>query len=155
MCVGEKAMDEDHKNLVLLFNELHDAVMTGRAKPELDDLLEGLVTFTSYHHAHEEQFVAKSGYQFSAEHQLEHDRMLDEFMDLQVHFASGKELAHYMEVMNGLRVSLFKHIQGSDHEFVAYLKAWDAGAILSAADVPEEIIPQAAAMGASSGAGPA
>ena len=146
MSVGVKLLDNDHKKLVLLVNELRDAVVAGRARPELDTLLEGLVVFTRFHHAQEEQLLDESGYQGSAAHQLEHDQLLDQLMDLQSHFTSSAELASDLDVMNRLRVWLLEHIQDSDHEFVSHLKEKRVDSIRVAWSTPDHVAQESPAI---------
>jgi hypothetical protein len=57
-------------------------------------------------------------------------------MELQVHFAVSTELANDLDVMNRLRVWLFKHTQGADQEFVPHLKAKKVDSILASWSTP-------------------
>ena len=131
MSVGVKLLDNDHKKLVLLINQLHDGLMTGRAKLGLERIFQGLVSYTRVHHAHEEQLLVEAGFQDSVAHKQEHESTIERAVELQMRFNSSEELAAELEVINQLREWLFRHIQGSDQEFVAHLKAKGVDALLA------------------------
>ena len=136
MSVGVKLLDNDHKKLVLLVNKLFDGVVAVGARPALESVFEELVDFTRLHFFHEERLLAETGYPDSAAHRHEHDQLLEQLMELQVHFAVSTELANDLDVMNRLRVWLFKHTQGADQEFVPHLKAKKVDSILASWSTP-------------------
>ena len=131
MSVGVKLLDNDHKKLVLLINQLHAGLMTGRAKPALERGFEDLVRYTRIHHSHEEQLLVETGYPGSAAHKQEHESTIEQAVELQMRFQSSEGLAAEQVVINHLREWLFRHIKGSDKEFVAHLKAKGIDAILA------------------------
>jgi hemerythrin len=131
MSVEVKLLDNDHKKLVLLINQLHDGLMTGRAKLELEGVFEDLVSYARVHHAQEEHLLIESGYHGSAAHKQEHESTIERVVELQMRFRNSEELAIELEVVNQLRDWLFSHIQGSDQEFVAHLKAKEVNALLA------------------------
>jgi hemerythrin len=132
MSVGVKLLDNDHKKLVLLINQLHDGLITGRAKPVLERVFEELVSYTRVHHTHEEQLLVETGFHGSAAHKLEHESTIERAIELQMRFQSSEGLASELEIMHQLREWLFRHIQGSDKAFVAHLKAIGVNEILAA-----------------------
>ena len=131
LSIGVKLLDNDHKKLVLLINQLYDGLKTGRAKLELERVFEDLVSYARVHHAHEEQLLVETGFQGSAAHKQEHESSIKRVVELQMRFKSSEELAIELEVVNQLRDWLFSHIQGSDKEFVAHLKAKEVNALLA------------------------
>jgi len=139
MNVGVKLLNNDHKKLVILINNLHDGLVTGQYKPELEDLFESLVNSTSVHHANEEKFLAEAGYHSFQMHKQEHEQMLEQLMELQIRFISSARLGVEIEVIHQLRTWLFKHIQGSDQQFAPHLKTINVGAILADWKAPIEI----------------
>jgi len=136
MSVGVKLLDNDHKKLVLLINHLHDGLVAGHARLELEGIFDKLVDFTRLHFSHEERFLAEAGFQGWAAHRQEHDQLLDQLMELQVRFLSGAARAKDRDVMNRLRAWFFKHTQGADQDFVPHLKAKGVDSILAAWDKP-------------------
>ena len=141
MSVGVKLLNNDHKKLVLLINQLHDGLMAGRAKPALDRLFEDLVSYTRVHHANEEQLFVETGFQGSAAHMLEHDSTIERAVELQLRFKSSEVFAAELEILHQLREWLFRHIQGSDQEFVSHFKVKGIDAILAARETLNRMEP--------------
>jgi hemerythrin len=139
MSVGVKLLDNDHKKLVLLINDLHDGIMAGRARPTLDRVIEKLVKFTRIHFAHEEQLFAETGYPGAAAHKQEHDYMIEQVKHLQACFKSDAPMAMYLEGIELLKNWLFSHLQGSDQEYGPYLEAKGVNSILTAWEKPVSV----------------
>ncbi|MGO9775221.1 MAG: bacteriohemerythrin [Terracidiphilus sp.] len=131
MSVGVKLLDNDHKKLVLLINQMHAGLMTGRAKPSLERVFQDLISYTRIHHSHEEQLLLETGFHGTATHKQEHESTIERAVELQMRFKSSEVLGAELEIMHQLREWLFRHIQGSDKEFVAHLKAKGVDAILA------------------------
>lgn len=131
LSVGVKLLDNDHKRLVLLVNQLHDGLVTGCSKPALESLFEELAVFADTHHAHEEQLLAETGYPGLEAHKYEHHQMTGLLLELQARFTNSSQLAVELEIVQQLREWLFRHIQASDHKFISHLKAKDVNAILA------------------------
>jgi hemerythrin-like metal-binding protein len=129
--VGIKLLDNDHKKLVILLNNLHDGLITGIPKPDLESTFVRLVEYTRIHHANEEKFLAEAGYHSSEMHKQEHDKMLDQLLELQTRFLGCAQLGVEMEILHQLRMWLFKHIQDSDQKFAAHLKTINVEAVLA------------------------
>lgn len=123
MSVGVKVLDDDHKRLVALVNELHDALKTGHGKDALGKILDSLVTYTKSHFAREEQFFARTNYPDSAAHKKEHDDLTNQVLQVQAKFNSGASTGLSLQVMNFLRDWLTNHIQGSDKKYGPYLNS--------------------------------
>ncbi len=123
MSVGVKVLDDDHKRLVALVNELHDALKTGHGKDALGKILDSLVTYTKSHFAREEQFFARRNYPDSAAHKKEHDDLTNQVLQVQAKFNSGASTGLSLQVMNFLRDWLTNHIQGSDKKYGPYLNS--------------------------------
>jgi hemerythrin-like metal-binding protein len=129
--VGVKLLNNDHKKLVILLNNLHDGLVTGLPKPALETIFEQLVTYTRIHHTNEEKFLAEAGYHSSVMHKQEHEQMLEQLLELQIRFLGSAQLGVEMEILHQLRVWLFKHIQESDQKFAVHLKTINVEAVLA------------------------
>lgn len=135
--VDVKLLDNDHKKLAILINDLYDGLMDGRARESLEGIFEELLAYTRIHFVHEEELLAEAGYSGAEAHKKEHDHEFGQILDLQERFRSATEQASYLEVMHQLKDWLFVHIRRSDKEFVPYLKAKGIDAILAAWDEAE------------------
>jgi hemerythrin len=123
LSVGVGVLDEDHKKLVGMVNELYDAMQAGHGKEKLGRILDGLVQYTKMHFAREEKFFAQTGYADTAAHKQQHDALTGQVLDVQRKYASGLTATLSIDVMNFLRDWLVKHIQGSDQKYRPHLNA--------------------------------
>jgi len=135
MSVGVKLLDNDHKKMAIIINELHGGIWAGRAKPELERIFEALIAHIRVHFTHEEQLFTNTGYPDAAIHAREHQHLMERVLDLQARFKNGTELDSYLEVINLLKGWIFSHIEISDQEYAPHLKAQAVNAILAARQV--------------------
>ena len=68
LSVGVGVIDEDHKKLVGMVNELYDAMQAGQGRDSLGRILNGLVQYTKFHFAREEKCFAQTGYPAAVPH---------------------------------------------------------------------------------------
>lgn len=123
LSVGVKVIDDDHKKLVGIVNELYDGMSVGHAKDALAKVLGRLVEYTKIHFAREEEFFAKTGYQDAAAHHKEHQDLLHTVTELQTRFQTASSTSLSIEVMTFLKNWLTNHIQGSDKRYGPHLNA--------------------------------
>jgi hemerythrin len=137
MSVDVKMLDNDHKRLAILINDLHGGLMAGRDSKELERIFDELVAYARVHFAHEERILAEAGYSGAAEHKQEHEKKINQLLGLQARFNRAKESADYLEILDQLKEWLFTHMEHSDKEFVAHLKAAGIDSILAAWNEPK------------------
>lgn len=121
LSVGVQQLDDDHKKLVSMLNELHDGLLAGHGKESLGHVLDGLVAYTKTHFAHEEALFAKTHYPMAAWHKKEHDDLTKTVLDVQARFKGSANLTLTLDVMKFLKDWLFNHIQGSDKKYAPHL----------------------------------
>ena len=131
MSVDVKLLDNDHKKLAILINDLHDGVMTGCARERLEHIFDEIVADSRTHFDHEERFLDKAGYSGAGAHKHEHGHKIQQVLVMQARFMTGATFADDLEVLNQLRDWLVNHIQDSDQKFVAHLKAAGVDSILA------------------------
>ena len=120
-------IDEQHKMLVQMINQLHEAMSTGQGRNVLKPLLGNLVQYTVTHFAFEEQAMQRANYPDFQEHRQQHELLKQQVQDMQARLNSG-ELSLTIDMLNFLRDWLVKHIQGADQKYVPFLaKAATAG----------------------------
>jgi hemerythrin len=123
MSVGVKVLDEDHKKLVEMLNQLNDGIIAGQRRAALELVIGKMADYTNVHFAREERFFAQTGYPGGDAHKMEHEHLRRRVLNLQMRFESGQSLDLSMEVLNFLKKWLTNHIQGSDMEYRPYLNA--------------------------------
>ena len=115
-------IDLQHKKLVELLNQIHDAAQAGRGKDVLERILEDLVTYTKVHFSTEEDFFTKHSYPRSVQHKAEHDALTKKVLKYQEEYNSGRS-ALTIEVMKFLKDWLTNHILAVDKQYTPFLNA--------------------------------
>ncbi len=123
LSVGVKLLDDDHKKLVGMVNQLYDAIQGGKGKESMGPILDGLIDYTKVHFAHEEHLFVQTGYPASSAHKKEHDDLTRQVLDVQQKYKAGVNGTLSLEVMNFLKNWLVNHIQGSDQKYGPYLNS--------------------------------
>lgn len=123
LSVGVGVLDDDHKRLVGLVNELYDAMQSGRGRDVLGRILNELIKYTQMHFAREEKFFAQTGYAAARGHKQEHDTLTGQVLDVQRRYAAGPSAALSLDVLQFLKNWLINHIQGSDQKYRTHLNA--------------------------------
>jgi len=111
--VGSKFIDDDHKKLVRLVNDFHEAMEQGRGNDVVGKVLHNLVVYTQAHFTREEAEMQRIKYPKYLAHKLEHDKLIREVTELQSSFASGKAMLT-IKVSKFLRDWLMTHIKQTD-----------------------------------------
>jgi hemerythrin len=123
MSVGVKALDDDHKKLVGMVNELHDGILAGHSKEALGPVLDRLVNYTKVHFSREEELFAQTKYPDAVSHKKEHDELIKKALDLQQRYKGGATSMLSLETMSFLKSWLNHHIQGVDKSYAPYLNS--------------------------------
>jgi hemerythrin len=121
--VGVPSVDEQHKKLLALLNELYDAMQAGKSKAVLGKVLKELSDYTIYHFQYEESLFIQTGYRAAPEHNKEHEVLTKLLQDVRQKYSDGATPALSEEVLNFLRRWLFVHITSSDKKFGPHLIA--------------------------------
>jgi hemerythrin len=120
LSVGVKDIDEQHKTLVDLVNQLHRAISEHRASEVAIGILEELAAYTQTHFQTEEALMSLLQYDGYRVHKAVHDALIEEVAELKAKLAAGKASVNF-ELMHFLKQWLTKHIQGDDAQLGAYL----------------------------------
>jgi hemerythrin-like metal-binding protein len=115
-------IDAQHKNLVNIVNELHQAMTTGKAKQELGKILSVLIKYTQVHFKTEETFMESHRYPDYAYHKSQHEQLAKTVLDFQSKFQKN-EVGLTIEVMDFLKDWLGKHILGADKKYTPFLNS--------------------------------
>jgi len=121
LSVGVKALDEDHKKLVGMVNQLHEGLVAGHGREVLAKILDGLVSYTKVHFAREEKYFLESGYPGAALHKKEHDHLTQQVLDVQKKYKEGTSSTLSLDVMHFLKDWLVNHIQKDDQKYMHHL----------------------------------
>jgi hemerythrin len=120
--VKVKKFDDQHKKLVDLVNQLHDAMKSGQGNTVIGVVLQSLISYTATHFADEIKLMQANGYPELAKHQAEHDKLVKQVVEFQQKFQDGSAMLT-MTVLSFLKDWLVKHIQGEDKKYGPFLNA--------------------------------
>lgn len=123
LSVGVGVLDEDHKRLVRMVNDLYDGLQAGHGRDMLGRILDELVTYTKVHFAREEKLFGETAYPAAAQHKQEHDALAGRVIDVQKKYAAGANAILTIDVLQFLKNWLVNHIQGSDQKYRPHLNA--------------------------------
>jgi len=114
--IGVDTVDEQHKGLFSLTNDLYDACMEvggGVASEHFKDVLQKAVSYVAMHFSTEEKIMQATKDPNYDEHQREHDLFVRKVMKEAANLDSGGDDAPEI-FMNFLRDWIAKHVNGTD-----------------------------------------
>jgi hemerythrin len=112
-------VDDQHKQLFKLLNDLHEAMTVGKSKEVLGSIFDQLVSYTQYHFSAEEKLMRDNGYPKLADHMKLHDEFTAEILHFQKDVKSGK-IGMGIQVRDYLKDWLVKHVMGEDQKYVPF-----------------------------------
>ena len=118
--VNAPGIDAQHQKLFVLINSLHAAMIQGKGREVLAQILDGLVDYTKVHFAAEEMMLEKFNYPDLQAHQAEHDVFIRKAYALQTDYRNGKQ-ALTLPVMDFLKGWLINHILKTDKKYMPFV----------------------------------
>lgn len=115
---GIQVIDDQHRRIVDMINQLHDAREQGR--DAVGNVLSELVDYTLSHFAFEEALLEEAGYEFSRPHKRVHEIFIGRVSDYNLRFKAGEDIAQ--ELIGLLSRWLFNHIRSDDAGYVQAVK---------------------------------
>ena len=116
LSVGIEEIDAQHKVLVGLINEMHDAIQNRHGAAVADDILRRLRDYTVIHFAVEESLMRIFDYPEYEDHKSSHEYLIEQVRSLQHKVESGSHSISF-ELMHFLRTWLTKHIMEEDKRY--------------------------------------
>ena len=118
--VKVKKIDEQHHKLVDFTNELHEAMLKGKSREILNQIINGLVDYTVIHFSTEETLLEKYNYPGLAIQKKEHASFVKKVSEFQDGIKNQK-FGLSIEIMTFLSDWRKNHINGSDKNYSAFL----------------------------------
>jgi len=115
-------IDEQHKKLFNIINQLHEALGAGKGQATVKTILKELVDYTVTHFRAEEALLEKQAYPNLAVHRLEHKNLVDKIKKFQSEYETG-QLGMAVQVMNFLQDWLKSHILKTDKQYSPFLNS--------------------------------
>ncbi len=118
---GVVKIDEQHKELMRLINEVHVEMLKGKEKSSLIILFEELFNYVIIHFATEEQMMKKYRYEEFENHQKQHIKLKEKMLKKKIDYEE-KKITLSMQIMILLKDWLQNHILETDLKFAEYMK---------------------------------
>lgn len=115
-------IDNQHKKLIELINELHDNMKQGKGKEAVGRILKELANYTQYHFQTEENLFKKYLYPESKIHEQQHKDLLEKVTNLIKDFENGNGILP-MDLLEFLKDWLVNHIGKSDKKYTPFFNS--------------------------------
>ncbi len=120
--VNIAALDDEHKRLFVIINELNQALANGEGKAATDSVLRKLVDYAKAHFAAEEALLAEYRFPETPTHRAEHDKFTQSIAKFREDDRAGKPGVP-VSLMLFLQARLKEHILVSDKGYTSFLNA--------------------------------
>lgn len=114
--VGIEEMDNDHKKLLNLINQLQTAVHYYTGKEFEEKALDELVDYTKTHFKKEEKLLEDNGYADLEAHKLQHEKFIAKVTSFLEQYKKDSDMT-MTDTLEFLKDWLIKHINGTDKEY--------------------------------------
>jgi len=120
LSVGIQEIDEQHKVLVDLINQLHDAIAHHHGAEACVHIMDKLCEYTKIHFAVEESILRILGYPDYDDHKAHHEMLLKQVQELR-HKMEHEDHSISFELLHFLKKWLTIHILEEDTAYVEHL----------------------------------
>jgi hemerythrin-like metal-binding protein len=120
--VGISSIDNQHKRLVSILNELYNRLDSGKGKEAMGNTLSALIDYTKTHFSAEEGIMKLHDFPGYQEHKETHARMASHVVKLSRDFQVG-EITSPIQIANFLKGWLSKHILETDKQYGLFLNS--------------------------------
>lgn len=117
--VKVKQIDEEHKKLIEILNELHNAMLSAQGKTVIEQVINKMANYTKVHFSSEEGLMEKYGYPDLPSHKKEHELFIEKVNQFSEKYKSGEALLS-IEIMEFLKNWLMGHINGVDKQYSSF-----------------------------------
>ncbi|HAF30120.1 MAG TPA: hemerythrin [Bacteroidales bacterium] len=119
--VGYDEIDNQHKGLVIMINELFTFMTEGKSKENLEIIFDHLTVYTKEHFSNEEKMMLKYDYPDYEQHKLEHVKFIERLNSFKSDFENNK-ITISLELLNFLKDWLLNHIVITDKKYMPLLE---------------------------------
>lgn len=119
LVIDNGPIDQDHRHLVELVNELHTATSEGQGHSVVGHILEQLIVYTQEHLTREERIMEHLRFPNLKTHQIGHQLFIDSLLALQGKYEAGS-ITVASQLSTLLRDWLSLHIRRSDRELLVF-----------------------------------
>ena len=118
--VGIESIDNDHKKLIHLINNLQTAIDYKTDRQFEKQTLDEVINYTHYHFKREEDLMEENGYPEFVPHKAQHKKMIEKVNEF-VKAYDKDESGAIESLLVYLKSWLINHINGTDQEYSEFL----------------------------------
>lgn len=118
--VGVQQLDQQHKHLFELVNQLSDAMKSGKKPEVVGQIFVDLIKYTDNHFKTEEELFSKYRFGGSLSHKKHHDELRSKAMELKTKHDNGS-IVVTVELLNFLASWINNHILEEDMQYKEFL----------------------------------
>ena len=118
--IGIQEIDEQHKKLVGLINNLYDVIVKKGTHEEIGQVIKDVIEYTKIHFAIEECLLRMFEYENYDSHKRGHDLFVEKVQGISNRFLHGDHSVS-IELFSLLRDWLIQHIQEKDTQYAPVL----------------------------------
>lgn len=119
LSLGNPFLDADHRHIIALINDLHDAMREGAGDEIVGSVLFDLIVYCKGHFMREEEHMKHIGFRGYDAHKREHDALIGKVNTLYRDFKEGGRATLTIQTAHFLRDWLANHILKSDMAIAA------------------------------------
>ena len=123
LSVGVQEIDDDHKKVIIYYNELFAACFASMGPAVVFETLEKLIEYTKVHFQREEGLMEKEGYPGLAEQRHEHEDLIRRVEDVQKKTNSDPDHEFSNDVLGFVGFWIRHHILELDMALARYIRA--------------------------------
>lgn len=119
---GVEVVDDQHKELVNLTNQLYQACLAGNESADtvFKRAMHRMVEYVRFHFGFEQNLLERANFPMFREHKQEHDKLIRQILDAVKNYEEGKKFVPNQFVRT-LKDWVFSHIAVSDKVYAAYI----------------------------------
>ena len=120
--VGIEEINDEHKHLIGLANQVLGACYVGQGGAIIADVVDQLIDYTRYHFDREIDILEKYDYPDLAMHRREHDDLIKRVLQIKARIDDEKADEISLETMLFLQDWLINHVMEHDRDYGAFLR---------------------------------
>lgn len=115
MSIGVKLIDDQHKTFIQIMNDLYDAYYGKKDQKTLEDIINQLLAYKSYHFATEEKYFDLFHYEKTDEHKQAHKTMKADVEKFSNRLQNKEDII--IDLLEFVENWLVNHIETQDKEY--------------------------------------
>ncbi|CAA7611336.1 Methyl-accepting chemotaxis protein [Candidatus Terasakiella magnetica] len=119
--VGIVAIDEDHRKLFAMIDEMRDMVTRQAHPDDIEFLLERMIDFAAYHFRREEALLQGNGYPGFVGHKTNHDRFANQATAVLTDWRAGRRDGVTAKFADDIEAWLVEHVMKEDMAYKDFL----------------------------------